>query len=364
MHFSAIISLTFGLAGIVPAVLAIPQSPGCNSRVECFLHEDCISNICKDQKCVDVENSRSKLRLMKRASSKKTSVKHASSKKTPIKRPVQYCIIPTPTQDPTTTASTSVPTLTGNRWQASDFLQASLSKLNIMQDRYGVDNRYFVNDPVVKGNIVLKVDYPAGSYNPSGPIIGGTGFYAQPIDLSAAKTTMFQYDIYFQPGFDFVKGGKLPGIYGGHSGCSGGRNSQDCFSSRFMFRTGGAGESYIYLPFDQQVPGFCKIPPKSVCNPDYGTSIGRGSWTFPTGEWVTVSQTITLNTVGVADGSITVKVNGRTAIQFNEIVWITDSSVGFLGIDFETFFGGSSSDWATPTDQYTLYKNLIIQSLD
>ncbi|OAJ45070.1 hypothetical protein BDEG_28237 [Batrachochytrium dendrobatidis JEL423] len=290
MHFSAIISLTFGLAGIVPAVLAFPYHSGCNSPsqcgrvslgcdtlcpsgVECFLHEDCISNICKDQKCVDVENSRSKLRLMKRASYKKTSVKHASSKKTPIKRPVQYCIIPTPTQDPTTTASTSVPTLTGNRWQASDFLQASLSKLNIMQD--------------------------------SGPIIGGTGFYAQPIDLSAAKTTMFQYDIYFQPGFDFVKGGKLPGIYGGHSGCSGGRNSQDCFSSRFMFRTGGAGESYIYLPFDQQVPGFCKIPPKSVCNPDYGTSIGRGSWTFPTGEWVTVSQTITLNTVGVADGSIT-----------------------------------------------------------
>ena len=30
---------------------------------------------------------------------------------------------------------------------------------------------------------ILKVKYPKGSSNPSGPIVGGVGFYAKPINL-------------------------------------------------------------------------------------------------------------------------------------------------------------------------------------
>lgn len=31
--------------------------------------------------------------------------------------------------------------------------------------------------------------------------------------------------------------------------------------------------------------------------------------------------------------------------------------VGFIGLFFSTFFGGHTSDWATPKDQYTYYKD-------
>jgi hypothetical protein len=68
----------------------------------------------------------------------------------------------------------------------------------------------------------LQVLYPKGSIAPRNDPQGGTEFYAQPLDLTAANNVSLQYTVYFPPDFDFVKGGKLPGLYGGHKGCSGG----------------------------------------------------------------------------------------------------------------------------------------------
>ena len=44
----------------------------------------------------------------------------------------------------------------------------------------------------------------------------------------------FSYKVFFPAGFDFVKGGKLPGLFAGRPGCSGGAARKDCFSTRFM----------------------------------------------------------------------------------------------------------------------------------
>ncbi|THH09317.1 hypothetical protein EW146_g8720 [Bondarzewia mesenterica] len=71
--------------------------------------------------------------------------------------------------------------------------------------------------------------------------------------------------------------------------CSGGRRSDACFSARLMWRTGGAGELYTYLPpyTDSQFAANekqCSVAPKSECNPTYGASVGRGStsdWASP-----------------------------------------------------------------------------------
>lgn len=77
-------------------------------------------------------------------------------------------------------------------------------------------------------------------------------------------------------------GGKLPGLYGGKKGCSGGDTAEDCFSSRLMFRTGGMGEVcllalsardqclitllpqlYLYAPREKQVAALCTLKPLS-----------------------------------------------------------------------------------------------------
>ncbi len=64
--------------------------------------------------------------------------------------------------------------------------------------------------------------------------MGGFGFYADPVNLSLAKTVTLVYEVYFASQFNFVKGGKLPGLFGGQPSCSGGTNATDCFAARYM----------------------------------------------------------------------------------------------------------------------------------
>lgn len=90
----------------------------------------------------------------------------------------------------------------------------------------------------------LQLVYPAYSVNPSSKSPGGAEFYASPLNLSDAKNVTMEYSVYFPVDFDWVKGGKLPGLYGGHTGCSGGAAAEDCFSTRLMWRQGGAGELF------------------------------------------------------------------------------------------------------------------------
>jgi hypothetical protein len=94
-----------------------------------------------------------------------------------------------------------------------------------------------VRDPTKKTkDLVLRVTYPAGSRNPESRIAGGLGFLAQPLKISKnAKTVTFQYSVYFPKGFKFVRGGKLPGLYGGHGECTGGTDSSGCFTTRYVF---------------------------------------------------------------------------------------------------------------------------------
>ena len=58
---------------------------------------------------------------------------------------------------------------------------------------------------------------------------------------------LLSYEMAFEEGFDWVKGGKLPGLRGGlnSTGCSGGKlaSGMDCFSARLMWRRNGNGES-------------------------------------------------------------------------------------------------------------------------
>ncbi|GAA5890917.1 hypothetical protein JCM8208_003096 [Rhodotorula glutinis] len=176
----------------------------------------------------------------------------------------------------------------------------------------------------------LQVKYPAGSRNPSFSPVGGMGFYTSQIDVTQATNVSFSYSLFFENGFDFVKGGKLPGLYGGKSACSGGSAAENCFSTRLMFRKDGAGELYLYAPREKQVDALCELGPLSYCNSVYGMSIGRGSWTFKTGEWTDIRQDVWLNTPGKADGGFNIWINGKLVLSSSE-VYYRNSAVGQIG---------------------------------
>jgi hypothetical protein len=127
-----------------------------------------------------------------------------------------------------------------------------------------------------------------------------------------------------------------------------------------MFRTDGLGELYAYVEKSKQATSFCQVPPLSLCNSVYGASIGRGSFTFVRGEWTHLVQNVTLNSPGKTDGKVQIVVNGNLAINYDQVLWRNDESVRFVGIDFATFFGGSTSSWATPKTQHAYFKDFSI----
>jgi hypothetical protein len=203
---------------------------------------------------------------------------------------------------------------------------------------FGLDRAVLLADPTAPGGRVLRVTYPKGSASPTvGRVDNAPGGGAQAYLMLPQRRDrlMLRYQVRFPPDFDFVKGGKLPGLFGGTAG-SGGRHYDDGFSTRYMWRTGGAGEVYAYLPGEQ----------------GYGDSLGRGSWTFIPGQWNQITQRIQLNTPGHPDGTVTVWLNGDQVFDQSGLVFRGSPDLHIDGLFFSTFFGGGDPSWATPHDQY------------
>jgi hypothetical protein len=99
---------------------------------------------------------------------------------------------------------------------------------------------YWSNDTTV-----MQIFYPEDSVNPSSTPLGGSQIYFSPFDFSYATSVTLNYSVFFPDDFNWVKGGKLPGLYGGHQTCSGGDLAELCFSTRMMWRSNGAGELYL-----------------------------------------------------------------------------------------------------------------------
>ncbi|KAF8894780.1 hypothetical protein BD779DRAFT_1467332 [Infundibulicybe gibba] len=223
------------------------------------------------------------------------------------------------------------------------------------------------------GKQSMKAHYPKGSYTFGFQPQGGLSFYApgpKDVDLTTAKEATLGYSVFFESGFAFNLGGKLPGIYGGNSedesiSCSGGRRSSACFSARLMWRTNGQGEFYTYLPpfTDPQFSANkvqCDVPPVSECNPTYGASVGRGSFKFTAGQWTTVSERVRLNSVGRADGELELFVGGQSVINVTGLI-LRDSDKGRMrGIQMQTFFGGSKPQFASPKDQNVFFSDFSV----
>ncbi|KAI0090833.1 hypothetical protein BDY19DRAFT_905074 [Irpex rosettiformis] len=228
--------------------------------------------------------------------------------------------------------------------------------------------------------------FPAGSINPNNKSAppGGFGFYVHgPADFHsklktlAARTggweVVMGYEAMFEQGWEWALGGKLPGVYGGSGdsayGCTGGRQTDRCrcFNLRLMWRQGGQGELYTYLPNNPaNTASLRSIPPKSIQHPDYGFSVGRGAWTFQPGRWTAVAERVKVNTIGNADGEIEVFIDGRSVILAKGLILrdeeAPDSHV--QGLHFQTFFGGHLPEWASPKDQNAWFTSISGAILD
>ncbi|EJD05556.1 uncharacterized protein FOMMEDRAFT_145058 [Fomitiporia mediterranea MF3/22] len=216
---------------------------------------------------------------------------------------------------------------------------------------------------VQEGKVAWEAIYPEGSWNPSNVPRGGFGLYIGGSDefveatAKGADEVMLSYSVMFESGFEWNKGGKLPGGYGGEGkearGCSGGRQEERaaCFDARLMWRTNGTGELYTYLPITEGNNASQAAVPGTVVDSSYGYSVGRGAFTWPSAEWVAVVERLKLNAIGKTNGEIDLWVEGKKVISLADVTLREEANATIQGFHFQTFFGGSTSDWASPKTQ-------------
>ncbi len=100
-----------------------------------------------------------------------------------------------------------------------------------------------------------------------------------------------------------------------------------------------------YAPKDKQTTALCSTPPLSICDSEYGLSIGRGSFRFAAGNWTQVKQTVTLNTPGMQDGGFALDVNGARVIDRTDVFYRDVPSL--LALSRRAPFAAPASDPST-----------------
>jgi hypothetical protein len=206
---------------------------------------------------------------------------------------------------------------------------------------FGLDNTSVEADPASPGGRFLRVKYFQGGASPSasrraGVKEGGAQLLSQ-LPSGPADKLFLRYYVRFPADFDFVKGGKLPGFYGGQN-ISGGHipDGSDGFSTRFMWRSEGQGEVYVYMPSSTK----------------FGTSLGRGSFRFTPGKWHCLEQELDLNTPGQADGQVRVWLDSEAVFEQQRLFFRSVGTLQIEGVFFSTFFGGGDPSWAPPHDTH------------
>jgi hypothetical protein len=217
----------------------------------------------------------------------------------------------------------------------------------------GASNVALVSD-ADHGN-ALKITYPAKS----GSIAcvaestcvteGGLVFRAPLPDGNRIDSVLLSYWVKFDQDFEWVKGGKLPGLCGGECPTGGRDVERDRFSIRYMWRGGGEAMVYSYLT----------QPP----NPGTGLNMGVGKWSWQSdGKWHHVQEELVLNTSTNDDGIIRVWYDRPTSdpptFEQKNLMYYDRTAYPDRGIDkllFSTFHGGSDASWSPDRDVYAYF---------
>jgi len=197
-----------------------------------------------------------------------------------------------------------------------------------------------------------RVDYEIGEI---GPEKGGIGWR---YPISKSDSAELTYRLTFSRGFQWVKGGKLPGLCGGRESVTGGNraNGKNGFSARLMWRADGRGEAYVY---------HMNQPNK------FGESFPFPSdFRFQTGDSQIVQLRIAMNDPGRRNGKLDVWLTATQSdkklhlLSRSDMEWRATRDIAVDGLLFQTFYGGGNKEWAPRRSSFTLFSDISTQSLD
>lgn len=219
---------------------------------------------------------------------------------------------------------------------------------------WGVRGSYKQSTMDFQGD-ALRVTYPAKKFG------GGSvaNFDASPKGLPARHVALM-YTVTFESDFDWVKGGKLPGVFiGSGKGGAGKVFSKDAASVRMMWRRDGDAEAYVYLP--KGAPEMPKVE-GMVRGNGHGDSLWRGVVAFKKNAPNTVRIEVKVNAPGKSDGVLTVTVNDKTC-TVQGVTFSLDPKNVVSGIGFVTFFGGDDGTWAPSKACHAMFRDVALEIL-
>ncbi len=204
-----------------------------------------------------------------------------------------------------------------------------------LQDRASI-----VRDADSAHGNVLKIAYPKGSV---GPNEGGGQFV---VSLPPSEEMWLSYYVKFDEGFDFRRGGKLPGLTSGGSRFTGGRIPEEGegWSARLMWRENG--DAFVYLYY-VDMSGM------------WGDNLPLNR-SFKPGTWHRITQRIKLNAGDDADGILDVWIDGEKALSRSDIRYRIGDKGIIDSMYFSTFHGGSTEDWAPHVDSFAFFDHFVV----
>ena len=206
-----------------------------------------------------------------------------------------------------------------------------------------------VKDPSDLSLKVLQVKYPKGVIQEE------KTRWRFKFDRQVESATV-TYKVMFHIGFEFVRGGKLPGFYGGTAPRGGMKNNiGDGFSARIMWRENGEIFQYMYwVEKDKNKKWGDDLPWIDVEG-------NMEPFRFIPGKWHTLTTRIVMNTAGKSDGNITSWFDNKLALSTNGTFRAKDMDFGIDSFMFTTFFGGNDLTWAPVKDEFIYFGDIDIE---
>lgn len=226
------------------------------------------------------------------------------------------------------------------------------------------------NDGVDEGRVSIAND--ADAYGDKSLVVkynegGTTDSKSQwQLDFDQGYEELFlTYRIRFDENFDFVRGGKLPGLAGGAANTGGNKpNGTDGWSARMMWRTDGSGGSSLN-PDEANLVQY-------LYHPDQPTNFGHdqkwddgsnGQWKkFESDQWYHMQHRVVMNTPGQDDGILQAWFDGEMVLDVQDIRYRDTASLQIDMMYFSTFFGGSSSIWEATKDELAYFDDFVVST--
>jgi len=179
------------------------------------------------------------------------------------------------------------------------------------------------------------------------PTTNGSERLQTSVAIPPANEYTLNYDLFFENDFEFVKGGKLPGLSPNTytTGCQ--QQVPYGWSVRLMWRPSGVPTIYWY---DQNRPGDC----------------GESAYAdvrFEKNKWQALSLYVKVNDASsTSNGQMQLYINGKSIASANNIKFRGENGdhTKITRFFFSTFFGGNNSTWSPSKTVYSRFDNFAV----